>query len=452
MFEPGRLIGSRYRVERLIGRGGMGEVYAAVNVRTGRDVALKLIRSLTVTAEHRRRFLREAKAATAIKHPNVIDVLDVFDDDGLPIMVMELLEGESLASLLKRRHKLTLATTAALLLPVAQALKVAHDKGIVHRDLKPDNIFLARDEDGGVDLKVLDFGIAKVLDPTVINAETDGGETQTGSVMGTPHYMSFEQAMSDKDIDHRTDIWALGVILFEALVGERPLAFDTMGQMYQMFLQGAVPSVRERLPELDEEVATVVDHCLKKDRSERLPDLGPLIEVLEPFSESQAIAMLGREVQVAAPTVTGRATQDPVAATRFEGAPHSSSWWWLAAAGGIVLAAMIGFAVTGNPPANHRGATVAASAPSAAVPMPRESVGAPEPTQSTVSAEPTASPSTSANAHAVDAGPPPMRPATPLPFAPPSSAPPSSAPPSSAPLPKNEPATGPHEIPDEPPY
>jgi len=237
-FAPGETLGGRFHISRLIGKGGMGEVYAATNKKTGREVALKVIKSAEITAERNRRFLREAKAATAIAHPNVIDVLDVFEDDsGAPVMVMELLEGESLSSLLRRLGKLPLAAVAALLAPVADALKAAHDKGIVHRDLKPDNIFLAKLGDA-VAPKILDFGIAKVVDPAAIIAETQGGATNTGSILGTPHYMSLEQAMSEKDIDARADIWAFGVILFEALAGRRPLEFENLGQMYTLMLQG----------------------------------------------------------------------------------------------------------------------------------------------------------------------------------------------------------------------
>jgi hypothetical protein len=275
-----RIIGGRFRVDRLLGRGGMGEVWAAKNLTTGRDVALKMIIG-SGSADQTRRFLREAKAATAIQHPNVIEVLDVFEDEeGVPVMVMELLRGEPLAALRKRAGALPLHEVATLLLPVAAAVRAAHEKGIVHRDLKPDNIFLSEAHGGGCVPKVLDFGIAKVLDPTSISSETQGGATSTGSMMGTPHYMSLEQAMSEKDIDHRADIWSMGVILFEALTGRRPLEFENLGQMYTSFLQGTVPSVRELVPELPEDVVAIIDHCLQKQRAGRLDDLGPLIEVL----------------------------------------------------------------------------------------------------------------------------------------------------------------------------
>ncbi|KYG07299.1 protein kinase, partial [Sorangium cellulosum] len=279
-FPAGKVVAGHFRIERLIGRGGMGEVYAARNLGTGRDVALKVVRGVA-DASQTRRFLREARAATAIHHPNVIEVLDVFeDDDHTPVMVMELLRGEPLSALRRRRGALLLHEAARLLSPVAAALRAAHDKGIVHRDLKPDNIFLSEPQAGGCVPKVLDFGIAKVLDPTSISAETHGANTSTGSILGTPHYMSFEQAMSEKDIDHRADIWAMGVILFEALTGRRPLEFETLGEMYTAFLQREVPSIRSAVPDLPADVADVLDRCLRKRREDRLDDLGPLIEVL----------------------------------------------------------------------------------------------------------------------------------------------------------------------------
>jgi serine/threonine-protein kinase len=286
-LEAGHRVGGRFEVQRLLGRGGMGEVYAAVNSKTGRHVALKIVRSNVADPEHRRRFLREAKATTAISHPNVVEVFDVFEEqDGSPIMVMELLEGEPLSSLLERSGKLSLAAAAAIFLPVARALTLAHGKGIVHRDLKPDNVFLAASSatPGQIVPKVLDFGIAKVLDPTAIAAETQGLPTNTGSILGTPQYMSYEQAMSEKDIDARADIWTLGVMLFEALAGRRPLVFENLGQMYTQLLQAPIPSLREGAPEVPESLCDLVDACLRKNRNERLSELAPLIAELERYA------------------------------------------------------------------------------------------------------------------------------------------------------------------------
>jgi len=282
----GTLVGGRFRVERLIGRGGMGEVYAARHATTGKEVALKLIHAAVGSGNDAvRRFMREARAATAIQHPNVIDVFDVFEDsDGTPVMVMELLKGEPFSAYRERAGALQLHEVAELLLPATQALRAAHEKGIVHRDLKPDNVFLVTTPTGRT-TKLLDFGIAKVLDPTKIGSETQGQQTNTGSIIGTPHYMSYEQAMSDKQVDQRTDIWAMGVMIFEALTGRRPLTYETLGQMYANFIQGTVPSIREFLPDLPGDVVVVLDRCLAKQQEERLADLGPLIDVLTKYTD-----------------------------------------------------------------------------------------------------------------------------------------------------------------------
>jgi serine/threonine-protein kinase len=322
---PGAVIGGRFQVERLIGRGGMGEVYAARHATTGREVALKLIHTAAGSGEdHVRRFMREARAATAIQHPNVIEVFDVFvDADGTPVMVMELLKGEPFSAYRARVGALELHEAARLLLPAARALRAAHDKGVVHRDLKPDNIFLA-ETPAGRTTKVLDFGIAKVLDPTRLGSETQGQHTNTGSILGTPHYMSYEQAMSDKHVDQRTDVWAMGVILFEALTGRRPLVFDTLGQMYTSFLQGNVPSIREYVPAAPDDFAAVLDACLAKLQGARLSDLGKLVDVLEKYSDPAvpgartggrvvAAPVSGAVAETPTPLTTGAATATAIA-------------------------------------------------------------------------------------------------------------------------------------------
>jgi eukaryotic-like serine/threonine-protein kinase len=334
-LSPGAFVAGRFRIERLIGRGGMGEVYAARHVTTGKEVALKLIHYSVGTGasgqEQTRRFMREARAATAIQHPNVIEVFDVFvDTDGTPVMVMELLKGETFADYRTRVGAMTLHDTATLLLPAVEALQAAHEKGIVHRDLKPDNIFLAETPAGRA-TKLLDFGIAKVLDPTKLGSDTEGPTTRTNSMLGTPYYMSFEQAMSDKNIDPRTDIWSMGVILFEALTGRRPMEFDTLGAMYTAFLQGTIPSLHATAPDVPEEVCRVIDLCLRRDRDARLPDLRPLIEVLRRYTDVRISGALsgGRVVSVmpsasALAPVTGGAAVAAGAPTQLaEGSTHS---------------------------------------------------------------------------------------------------------------------------------
>jgi serine/threonine-protein kinase len=313
----------------------MGEVYAARHETTGKEVALKLIYSAAGTGasgqERTRRFMREARAATAIQHPNVIEVFDVFlDTDGTPVMVMELLKGETFSDYQARVGAMTLHDTASVLLPAMDALRAAHEKGIVHRDLKPDNIFLA-ETPAGRTTKLLDFGIAKVLDPTKLGSDTEGPKTSTNSMLGTPYYMSFEQAMSEKNIDQRSDVWSMGVIVFESLTGRRPLQFETLGQMYTALLQGTIPSLGDAAPDVPRDVVDAVDHCLRKDREARAPNLTPLIEVLGRYTDASVSGALssgrGHSLRVAgagsapdasAPTVAAGlegATNDPLSSS-----------------------------------------------------------------------------------------------------------------------------------------
>jgi serine/threonine-protein kinase len=308
----GTLLGNRFRVERLVGRGGMGDVYAARHATTGKEVALKVLRS----ADRSWRFTREARAATAIKHPNVVEVYDLFEEaDGTPVMVMELLEGETFGAYRTTRGALTLQEASQIFVPVLRAVRAAHAKGIVHRDLKPDNIFLARSEAGPVP-KILDFGIAKMLDPLKVGSGTQSHETNTAAIVGTPHYMSYEQAMSE-EIDGRTDIWSIGVILFETLTGRRPIVFDKLGQMFAAFLQGTVPAIRDLVPDLPVDAAGVIDRCLAKKKEDRLDDLAPLIDVLAKYADGRAEgASAGGRVlgeSIAALQLTPGPTSRPVA-------------------------------------------------------------------------------------------------------------------------------------------
>jgi serine/threonine-protein kinase len=387
----------------------MGEVWAAKNLVTGRDVALKMIIG-SGSADQTRRFLREAKAATAIQHPNVIEVLDVFEDeDGTPVMVMELLKGETLSAMRKRVGALPLHEAATILLPVAEALRAAHEKGIVHRDLKPDNIFLSQAPLGARVPKVLDFGIAKVIDPTSISSETQGGATNTGSILGTPHYMSLEQAMSEKDIDHRADIWAVGVILFEALKGRRPLEFENLGQMYTAFLQGSVPSAREAIPELPDDMAGVLDQCLHKRRDGRLADLGPLIDVLRRYTDPSARgAQAGGTVLGELPA--SKTGPDTAAATTrtstpADAAPHAKTRTRATAVLGVVAAALVVLiallALGGRPAARGGVAEASSNRVPSAEPTTNASASAAEPTP-TAAASSAEAAAASASANAVD--------------------------------------------------
>jgi hypothetical protein len=226
-MNEGSLIAGKYRLVSLLGRGGMGSVWRAQHLDLDAPVAIKLLDpSIASNPEGLTRFHREAQAAAALRSPHVVQIFDRGIDEAThqPFIVMELMEGESLADRIGRLGLLSPEQTARIVTQVARALGRAHDAGIVHRDLKPDNIFLVRNEDEEV-AKVLDFGIAK-SDKHRLDT---GSHTRTGAVMGTPYYMSPEQISGSKGVDARTDIWALGVIACECLTGRRPFDAETIG-------------------------------------------------------------------------------------------------------------------------------------------------------------------------------------------------------------------------------
>lgn len=289
---PGTIIAGRFQVESKLGEGGMGAVYAAFNAATGRKVALKVMHpEYAIKKDVVRRFMREAKAATAIRHPNVIEILDVVQgDDDAPVMVMELLKGEDLDSLMLRQGPLPLGEVARIMTPVVSAVGAAHALGIIHRDLKPENIFLASSQGGERIPKVLDFGIAKVLDPNQINElATKSGATRTGSMLGTPHYMSIEQACGEKDIDHRTDIWSLGIMLYSMLGGRRPYEGENYGQILKSLMTTTPPPIESLVPNLPQDVAEMVNRCTARARDDRPQDLREVYTVLARYTSDTSI-------------------------------------------------------------------------------------------------------------------------------------------------------------------
>jgi eukaryotic-like serine/threonine-protein kinase len=222
----GRIIQGRYRLVSMLGQGGMGSVWRAVHLELGTPVAVKLIDPEAADSRQAlARFKREAQSAASLRGTNVVQILDYGEDDGIAYIVMELLEGESLGARLSRKAPLSAAETAWILGQVGKALARAHALNIVHRDLKPDNIFIVRDGDEEV-AKVLDFGIAKMMSTEAFTASI---QTRSGAILGTPHYMSPEQASGRASVDHRSDIWSLGVIGFECITGCRPFAGSTLG-------------------------------------------------------------------------------------------------------------------------------------------------------------------------------------------------------------------------------
>lgn len=279
-LKAGVLIGGRYRLERFLGAGGMGSVWAATHQVTGRRHALKFLRDESIAkAEMRQRFSREARAACSVDHPNVVAISDVFDsDDGTAVMVMDLLEGETLRERLERERKLSLASAADVLLPVVSAVAAAHRRGIVHRDLKPDNIYIV-DGGGPSAVRVLDFGVAKLLD----SHQENGPLTRTGTLLGTPCYMSPEQGFGEKDIDQRSDIWSLGVILYEMLSGVRPVEGEGVGQVLKRLTEDGITPI-DAMVELPDDVCHLIGRMLERDRAARISDLREVFDVLEKYA------------------------------------------------------------------------------------------------------------------------------------------------------------------------
>ncbi len=218
----------RYRLDERLGAGGMGSIWRAHHLVLAAPVAVKLIdREHVPDEETLGRFMREAQSAATLRSPHVVQILDYGVDDKLPFIVMELLDGENLAQRLRRLGRLASADTARIVTHIGRAMARAHEANIVHRDLKPENVFLIRNEDEEI-AKVLDFGVAKV---SVGALGEDGTRTRTGSILGTPYYMSPEQAQGNKTVDHRSDLWSLGVIAFECLTGKRPFYSDGLGDL-----------------------------------------------------------------------------------------------------------------------------------------------------------------------------------------------------------------------------
>src|SRR3954471_8518333 len=285
----GQILAGKFRIERVLGQGGMGIVVAATHLQLEERVALKfLLPDALGNPEAVERFAREARAAVKIKSEHVARVSDVGTlEGGSPYMVMEYLHGEDLASHVQRNGAMSLPEAVEFLLQACEAIAEAHALGIVHRDLKPANLFVTRRADGSPCIKVLDFGISK-LTPTGPGASPERGRTKTRSIMGSPLYMSPEQMSSTRSVDMRTDIWALGVILYETLTGRVPFEAETMPQLCGMVLQDPPRPLRQLRPDLPDSLQAVVLRCLEKKRENRYANVAEFALALAPFGEPAA--------------------------------------------------------------------------------------------------------------------------------------------------------------------
>ncbi len=269
--EPDAVIGEKYKVARLLGEGGMGAVYEAENTWTRRRVAVKLMRpEFARDPEAVQRFLREAQSAAQIDHPNVVSVLDMGRDAaGSLYIVQEFLVGQDLSDYLGEHGAVSPDEALELILPVIDGLAAAHALGVVHRDLKPENIFLVRGRGGRVVPKIIDFGIAKALRP-----RENEFRTIIGQAMGTPAYMSPEQARGELDLDARTDVWAIGVVLYQLLSGQIPFEYDDNPQVMLAHVITQEPKSLDAIaPSVPSDLRAVVSLALSRDRARRLPDM-----------------------------------------------------------------------------------------------------------------------------------------------------------------------------------
>jgi eukaryotic-like serine/threonine-protein kinase len=276
----GEVVADKYRIERLLGSGGMAEVYAAVNVRTERRVALKwILPALAASNEVLARFRREALAAGRINHPNVVTIFDVVEHQGSACIVMEMLSGETLHDRMSRIGQMALVEAVAIILPAMRGVAAAHSHGVIHRDLKPDNIFLCLDADGSIrDCKVLDFGVSKL---TVADAATTGDITLSGNVVGTPEYMAPEQVRSGKGADHRIDIYSLGVVFYEMLAGRPPFVGEHFSGLMLDIMQRDPPPLVGFRSDVPRRLASVIHRALERDLEKRYLDMQGFIVALE---------------------------------------------------------------------------------------------------------------------------------------------------------------------------
>jgi serine/threonine-protein kinase len=272
----GALLAGKYRLKRLIGGGSMGAVYEGTHVEIGKRVAVKLMNAEFLDSpEIVARFRREARAASAVESDYIVQVFDAGKDDELGVyMVTELLSGEDLEGRIAREGRLDTATAVLIAYQAARGLAKAHGAGVVHRDLKPANIFLTFRDDDSLLVKILDFGISKVTaDDTQPKSSLDGNLTKVGMAIGTPQYMSPEQAQAIASIDARTDIWSLAAVLYEALAGVP--AFPEKGSLFDVMLsivRDDVAPLTTVAPWVPEAVAQVVHDALVRDRAKRIPD------------------------------------------------------------------------------------------------------------------------------------------------------------------------------------
>ena len=374
----GDILAGKFRIERVLGVGGMGMVVSAMHIQLDERVAIKfLLPEALANPEAVARFGREARAAVKIKSEHVARVTDVGAlETGAPYMVMELLRGKDLGAALRERGSLPVPLAVEYVLQACEALAEAHAMGIVHRDLKPANLFLTARADGSPCVKVLDFGISKVS--AAAGSGSDMGMTRTQSIMGSPLYMSPEQMASARDVDQRSDVWAVGTVLYELITGRVPFEAETMPQLCTLILHAEPPPPRSVRPELPEGIEGVILRCLRKDRAQRYQNVAVLARDLASYAPdagprsaeriSKVLSSSGISLGEVGPA--NAQSQNPASNTASQawGTTHttrSNRAVWLGL-GALALAAAFGLViwkVTSSPPSVSPDVSAAAAVP-----------------------------------------------------------------------------------------
>jgi serine/threonine-protein kinase len=283
-LSPGQIIADKYRLDAVIGVGGMGVVLAATHVALGQRVAIKLLRD--ASDDSIARFKREARLLVKLKNQHVARVFDVGSlDDETPFIVMELLDGQDLSKLLEQRGRLTVEEAVDYVLESTEAVAEAHVLGMVHRDLKPANLFLASGPGGTTTVKVLDFGVSKMLDAKAEVEQTSAGAlTHEGVALGSPGYMAPEQMTSSRDVDARADIYSLGAMLYRLVTGQNPYKGNSLVAVLASMAMAPLPPLKSIVPDVPDGFAQAVECCLAQDRNARFPTVAHFVNALVPFA------------------------------------------------------------------------------------------------------------------------------------------------------------------------
>jgi eukaryotic-like serine/threonine-protein kinase len=306
MLSTGEIVDGKYRIIRLIGEGGMGAVYEGENTRIHRRVAIKVLHAgVAETAEAVQRFEREAQAAGRIGSEHIVEVLDLGNlASGDRYMVMEFMDGDSLSTRIQNKGRIAPVDLYPIAHQLLAALHAAHTAGIIHRDLKPDNVYLLKARGGVADfVKLLDFGISKF---NQLSGDSGFSMTRTGAVMGTPYYMAPEQAKGAKDMDHRVDLYATGVILYESVTGQVPFNADTFNELlFKIVLEEPRP-IEQLVPDIDSNFAAIINKAMARDPSTRFQSAKDFQEALEMWANGAGAELAnGLKLPAAKPSAEG---------------------------------------------------------------------------------------------------------------------------------------------------